>query len=810
MKIHKLFLFGALVLSFSLFAQDAPPEISVTGEQYYCSDTPMNIVTYVSITDPNPEDTTLQQVFIQIAEGYELGEDTLVLSGVHPNITSTWNAAQGKLALFGPATFAEFESAIEDVLFQTTQVNFLEDKQFSINLGNANYLPSTGHYYFYVSSPGITWTQARDAAENQDYYGLTGYLATITSAEEAQLSGEQTSGTGWIGASDAETEGTWKWETGPEAGTVFWQGTANGSPVNNEFSFWNSGEPNNAGDEDYAHITSPNIGILGSWNDLAVTGDTNPGGDYHPQGYIVEFGGLPNEPEINLSANSTIIMPRILSEDITVCGVEEVTIAVESSTNNADWYTSETEAVPVHSGTTYNVSLTETTTYWILPVVPACIGNTERYPVTVYVNPIPETNDITIIQCEDEVIDGSTNFNLSEYNDAVVDGDLSNIEVAYYSDADFLNQIDSQSYINTTNNQTVFALVTNSATQCSNQAEVLLVVNTELSQSVIIEECDNLDETGLVTFDLMVAETAIYANEGFDKQVEGFYETYNDALLLQNPLNNNYTNSQPYYQVVYARVQQDGNCHSIVEVELNVEPLPELMEDETVYYCLNTFPETISLYGGIINDVPNNYYYNWSTGETTINIDINEPGSYTVDVTRPNGCTNQRTITVLPSSTAVVETIEVSDASEYNTITILTSGEGEYLYALNDENGPYQESNTFEDVASGVHTVYIKDIKADCGIISEDISVLGFPKFFTPNGDTINDTWQISGFSSQFPVTASVKIFNRFGKIITVLNASNSQWDGSYKGETLPSDDYWFEAELADGRIYKGHFALKR
>ena len=150
MKIHKLFLFGALVLSFSLFAQDAPPEISVTGEQYYCSDTPMNIVTSVSITDPNPEDTTLQQVFVQIAEGYELGEDTLVLSGVHPNITSTWNAAQGQLALFGPATFAEFESAIEDVLFQTTQVNFSEDKQFSINLGNANYLPSTGHYYFYV------------------------------------------------------------------------------------------------------------------------------------------------------------------------------------------------------------------------------------------------------------------------------------------------------------------------------------------------------------------------------------------------------------------------------------------------------------------------------------------------------------------------------------------------------------------------------------------------------------------------------------------------------------------------------------
>ena len=81
-------------------------------------------------------------------------------------------------------------------------------------------------------------------------------------------------------------------------------------------------------------------------------------------------------------------------------------------------------------------------------------------------------------------------------------------------------------------------------------------------------------------------------------------------MLLQNPLNTNYTNNQPYYQVIYARVHQDGNCHSIVEVMLNVKPLPELLEDETVFYCLNTFPETISLYGGIVNDVPNNYYYN--------------------------------------------------------------------------------------------------------------------------------------------------------------------------------------------------------
>ena len=165
---------------------------------------------------------------------------------------------------------------------------------------------------------------------------------------------------------------------------------------------------------------------------------------------------------------------------------------------------------------------------------------------------------------------------------------------------------------------------------------------------------------------------------------------------------------------------------------------------------------------------------------------------------------------MLPSSIAIVETIEIVDVSENNTVTVLVSGDGDYVYALDNENGPYQESNTFENVNPGVYTVYVKDIKADCGIISEDVSILGFPKFFTPNGDGKNDTWQILGFSTQFPVTASVKIFNRFGKLITILDEDNPKWDGSYNGALLPTDDYWFEAILIDGRTFRNHFTLKR
>ncbi len=292
-------------ISISATSSNAPPVVTATGNQTYCPGSTIPIVQTISITDP--DDTTTTEVSIQISSGYINGEDLLTLTGSHPTITTNWSATEGKLTLTGPTTLIAFEVAVAAVEYSSSAVNPSGSRDFSITVGDANYLPNTGHYYEYISDVGITWTAARDAAALRTYYGLQGYLATLTSQIEADFSGSQALGVGWIGGSDEATEGTWQWVTGPETGTVFWNGTAGGSSPN--FAFWNSGEPNQAGNEDYAHITHPNVNPNGSWNDLSNTGAAS--GNYQPQGYVVEYGGTVGDPVVNVTATTSITIDDI-------------------------------------------------------------------------------------------------------------------------------------------------------------------------------------------------------------------------------------------------------------------------------------------------------------------------------------------------------------------------------------------------------------------------------------------------------------------------------------------------------------------
>ncbi|MBR9914245.1 MAG: T9SS type B sorting domain-containing protein [Algicola sp.] len=430
------------------------------------------------------------------------------------------------------------------------------------------------------------------------------------------------------------------------------------------------------------------------------------------------------------------------------------------------------------------------------------------------VNDAPEAIDSTIIQCdEDGIPEGFTLFDLNQVFDDITGGAPDRSIAFYVSLNDLENaedEIDANAFENYFNPQILYALVTNTVTGCTNIAEVTLEAASTASNDTALEACDDDGtEDGLYNFNLNDTLDSILFGLPNDLEVS-FYETYDEALLEDNPLGTNFTNTTPYNQTIYARVENMNACFGISEIELTVFELPNIITEETLFYCLNDFPQTITLTSGLIDDIPNNYYYDWSTGDDEYEIEVNEPGTYTVRVTSTDGCFKDRTINVLPSDIATFTDIEVTDASSNNTITVFVSGEGVYEYALDDPSGPYQESNIFENVSFGFHTVYVRDIENNCGIVEDIVSVIGFPKFFTPNGDTYNPYWQVKGISRDFQANSQILIFDRYGKLLKELDPLGPGWDGTVNGFNMPASDYWFVVTLEDGRTFKSHFALKR
>ncbi|MGJ5642200.1 choice-of-anchor L domain-containing protein [Formosa sp. S-31] len=177
------------------------------------------------------------------------------------------------------------------------------------------------------------------------------------------------------------------------------------------------------------------------------------------------------------------------------------------------------------------------------------------------------------------------------------------------------------------------------------------------------------------------------------------------------------------------------------------------------------------------------------------------------------GCYFIKALTLFPYSTPYGPDLTVTaNATSFlsnNTVSVsVTGGSGDYVYSI--DNGTPQASNQFENVALGQHSITVKDI-AGCAEGEVLVQVIDIPKYFTPNHDGFHDTWHIIGIEN-LPGTM-VYIYDRFGKILTTLESDAPGWDGLYRGRPMPTDDYWYVADIVqNGEEFqvKGHFSLKR
>jgi hypothetical protein len=310
-------------------------------------------------------------------------------------------------------------------------------------------------------------------------------------------------------------------------------------------------------------------------------------------------------------------------------------------------------------------------------------------------------------------------------------------------------------------------------------------------------ECDNdANQDGITAFNLTDIIPDLFTNLPSNYTISFFASTTSTTALPSI-----YANTNPYLQTIYARITNIQGCYSDYPLDLIVNTFPAIITDEEVGLCENT---------SIILDAGSGFTsYTWNTTpvQNAQTITVANSGTYSVILTNASNCSKTKTFTVTPSGIATINDIIINDFSENNTITVDYTGISTYVFSLDGTN--YQSSPTFTNLIEGAYTVYVKDTK-DCGVVPATFYILDYPKFFTPNGDGINDFWSIKNLNQRNLQNGTIEIFDRYGKLIHQINTRNQVWDGTFNGINLPSSDYWFQMKLADGKIIKGHFSLKR
>lgn len=446
---------------------------------------------------------------------------------------------------------------------------------------------------------------------------------------------------------------------------------------------------------------------------------------------------------------------------------------------------------------------------------------------------------VDLKQCDTDS-DRISDFNLTEKNNAISTNALAET-FTYYTSLDGANTKDISSLIT---NPTVYNSGSNSiwvrvenANNCFSVSKLNLIVSTTQIPADFYKSfsvCDDsvnaisTDTDGIAEFDFSSVtqdiKNILPTPDPLNPYSIKYYRNEADALAENNPITNssNYRNiGYPNEQDIWVRVEStiDNSCFGIgPRIKLIVNPKPNIdtnengEEDKLV--CSNLPEFYVELNPGINDGSPeSNYFYSWTKDNEILSsnstLNVNQEGIYSVQVSTPKGCFRNRIIKVTSSDIAKIENIDIVDLSVNNTVTITTSGKGNYEYSIDLPNGPFQESNFFDNVASGIRDVYVIDTKG-CGTVKKTIAVVGVPKFFTPNQDGFNDFWNIKGIDATFNSKSIIYIFDRYGKLLKQMLPSSLGWDGTLNGAPLPSDDYWFTLLLEDGREAKGHFSLKR
>lgn len=243
------------------------------------------------------------------------------------------------------------------------------------------------------------------------------------------------------------------------------------------------------------------------------------------------------------------------------------------------------------------------------------------------------------------------------------------------------------------------------------------------------------------------------------------------------------------------KITSSLGCFQFVKLDLTLDEKPKINLPQEAEFCDNVGKPLDAGYG-------KDYSYLWSTGESSQTIVANKEQMYSVTVTTPAGCTNTGSTIVKKAKLAEIQNILITN----NSAMIIMSFAGDYLYSLDQID--WKSSNKFENLENGTYTVFVKT-KLGCDLGSKSFTIFSLSNIFSPNGDGINDTWKISGIEN-YP-NSQIKIMDKNGMLVLdrITKGEAFEWNGESNGRKLPTDNYWYQIKLSDGRILEGYVVIK-
>jgi gliding motility-associated-like protein len=246
-----------------------------------------------------------------------------------------------------------------------------------------------------------------------------------------------------------------------------------------------------------------------------------------------------------------------------------------------------------------------------------------------------------------------------------------------------------------------------------------------------------------------------------------------------------------------------GTCTASAKIKVNMLPVPIPLVDAPAPICEGA---------SVVLHAAGGTQYKWAPATGLSATDIADPVASPVQstlytVTISNGsCEKQASVMldVFKKITASAGRNRV--IIEGQTVSLEGQVSGDHVKFLWTPADYLDDPTKLNPVASPLHDItYTLTAWSEngCPGNTQDVAIrvlkkLVIPNTITPNGDGINDTWDIAALDS-YPA-ATVYVFNRYGGRIYSGTGDGKSWDGKYNGEYVPVGVYYYVIDLHDGQ----------